>query len=275
MEKLRRLVRYVLKYDSRLYRALSQGIGWWSVCRREGVAGYRRLRSIEKLPRNGKLVELKLRSLARPFSIRPGPQDIAVVITNIFRAEYGQATFENDPIWMIDAGAFIGDVSVFFATKYPQLHVVALEPSEESFGLLAENMKRYGDRAIPLNMGLWGQETILHHEGATVISRLGDSGHEVKCVTIPWIMKQYGILWLDLLKMDIEGAEVSVFQSDAWQWLPRVGQIIVETHGNKEYQVTRDVLTSQGFQMHRYRSLWYCSRDPDTTRKMRQTAIIK
>ncbi|MHB1155898.1 MAG: FkbM family methyltransferase [Phycisphaerales bacterium] len=273
MERLRRLVRYFLKYDSKLYRTLAQCVGWWSVYSHEGVAGCRLLRSVEKMPSNGEPVALKLRSLAQPFSIRPGSQDIGVVITNIFRAEYGQAMFENDPVWMIDAGAFIGDVSVFFATKYPQCHIVALEPSEESFGLLARNMQRYGDRAIPLHMGLWGEETVLHHEGATVISRLGDSGHEVRCVTIPWIMKQYGIPWLDLLKMDIEGAEVSVFQSNAQQWLPHVGQIIVEIHGDKAYQAVQDALAPQGFQMRRYRSLWYCSRDPKTTRRMRQAAM--
>jgi hypothetical protein len=35
---------------------------------------------------------------------------------------------------------------------------------------------------------------------------------------------------VDILKIDIEGAELEIFSDGADEWLPRIGLIIIETH---------------------------------------------
>ena len=42
-------------------------------------------------------------------------------------------------------------------------------------------------------------------------------------------MRDFGLAHIDILKVDIEGAEKEVF-SDTSKWIDRVGSLIVETH---------------------------------------------
>ena len=74
-------------------------------------------------------------------------------------------------------------------------------------------------------------------------------------------MRQYGIPKLDILKMDIEGAEENVFASNPERWLPFVDLIVIEIHGSSELKLIANVLRNNGFTMVRYRSLWYCVRE--------------
>jgi len=51
----------------------------------------------------------------------------------------------------------------------------------------------------------------------------------VNRVTIPEIMRTHGLERIDLLKMDIEGAEEEMFASD-FSWLDDVDVLLVELH---------------------------------------------
>jgi hypothetical protein len=59
--------------------------------------------------------------------------------------------------------------------------------------------------------------------------KLGEIVGEVQGVTVDTIMKEQGIDHVDILKIDIEGAEREVFR-DPSSWLRKVDALIIELH---------------------------------------------
>ena len=57
----------------------------------------------------------------------------------------------------------------------------------------------------------------------------GNICHTVTAMSIDKIMKDYSLTKIDILKIDIEGAEREVF-SDTSSWIEKVDSIIVELH---------------------------------------------
>ena len=61
------------------------------------------------------------------------------------------------------------------------------------------------------------------------MTELAGEGHAVAAITRDRLMRDQGIDHIDILKVDIEGAEKEVF-ADTSAWIDRVGSIIVELH---------------------------------------------
>jgi hypothetical protein len=66
--------------------------------------------------------------------------------------------------------------------------------------------------------------------GVQVSDRLGEPEHSVKCYKLATLLDKAQFRTVDILKIDIEGAELELFSHDAAEWLPRVNLIIIETH---------------------------------------------
>ena len=136
------------------------------------------------------------------------------------------------PRTIVDAGAHIGMASILFALKYPNARIVAIEPEPSNFARLVRNVAPY-KTITPIQAALWredGEVTLgastAHPKGAFQIV---DKGRQrVRAITMDTVMREGGIDSIDLLKMDIEGAEVEVFESCAW--IKKVQVIAVELH---------------------------------------------
>jgi FkbM family methyltransferase len=228
------------------------------VTRREGIGAYSLLKKCSSGSMQSSPINMKLRSLSFPIAIRPGTADATTIIETVIRQDYSKISLDNNPVWMIDAGAYIGDTAALFLSRYPGLKIIALEPNAESFNAAVHNLEPYGNRVILLNRALWISETEMRFGGASTSSNIRDNGVEVKCISIPALMQQYSIPKIDILKMDIEGAEESVITSKPDLWLHFVDLIILEIHGDSKLRVIADVLRDNGFVMIQYRSVWYC-----------------
>ena len=55
---------------------------------------------------------------------------------------------------------------------------------------------------------------------------------QVDSMTIEDVMLLTGVDRIDLLKMDIEGAEKSLFEEDKNDWINSVNNIVIELHDN-------------------------------------------
>ena len=201
---------------------------------------------------------MSFKNLRHPILIRPGTQDADTVINNIVREEYGQFTPPRDPLWMIDAGAYIGDTTAYFLCRFDKLRVIALEPNPESFPTAVANLAPYGERAILLPKGLWSRDERLSLGGGGTGACLTGEEGSIDCVSVPTILEQYQIPRLDVLKMDIEGAEEAIFAAEPEGWLARVDLILIEIHNEPAQRLITSVLKQNGFSMQRYRSIWYC-----------------
>ena len=167
----------------------------------------------------------------KPFVLRKSHIDEDIFRAVLIEEEYGYLRFAEEPNVIVDAGANIGTASVYFANKYPKAKIYAIEPAEDNYEILCLNAKAY-DNIIPVHAALMGEEgTGYVQDVGSVLGyrvHLGMGG-EVTCHSIVSFCKEFGISHIDLLKIDIEGAEKDVFQHTD-RWLPMVDAIAVELH---------------------------------------------
>jgi FkbM family methyltransferase len=220
------------------------------------------MRQLHRLMRAspGSQMALSLCSLRYPIVVRAGTDDVSTVVNNAIRAEYGQFTHNFAPNVIVDAGAYIGDTSAYFLSRFPASRVIALEPNGESFVLASQNLLPYGDRVSLLKAALWTEVTTVHFGGVQTGAAIGLQGLEASTETIPSLMTKFDLAFIDLLKLDIEGAEFKVVPSGVGNWLDKVGVICLETHGSEIEKVLIPLLSGAGFSCTRFRNLWYCTR---------------
>ena len=259
MEIVRRAVRGILRPDSKIYTRLAGVADLVATVRSDGYGTWKTLERLRKANPGGKPAAVTFRNLAHPVFIRPGTRDAHTVINNVVREEYG-LTDLGSPTWMIDAGAYTGDTTAYFLSKYPGLKSIALEPNPPSHAMAEINLQPYGTRAILLKKGLFTTEGAASFSGESTGASISDTGFSIDCTTIPSLIQQYNIPRIDLLKMDIEGAEEAIFSNNPGSWIDRVGLLIIEIHCPLSNSAIPAALAKHGFSMTQYRSVWYCRR---------------
>jgi FkbM family methyltransferase len=259
MEVIRRLIRGLIGADSRLYQAGAAFLDFISVTSKEGIRTwltFRKMNAGNCEP--GLPVPVSLQTLQYPIYIRPGTPDVSTIINNVIREEYGHFSYEGDPEWMIDAGAYIGDTAAYFLSRFSKLRVIALEPNPSAFAMASQNLKPYGARVILMKKGLWVDDKNLLFGGEGTGASIQDKGFAIECISIPTILKQFSLDRIDILKLDIEGAEKAIFATNPEEWLDRIGLLIIEIHGPEILHVVSLALQRNNFSMRQYRSVWYC-----------------
>jgi hypothetical protein len=84
---------------------------------------------------NGNILKISHEEYKTPFYIRNETSDVYVYKGVIEKKEYGFST-ESSPHIIIDAGANIGLSSIYFANRFPEAKIIAIEPEESNFRLL-------------------------------------------------------------------------------------------------------------------------------------------
>jgi FkbM family methyltransferase len=182
--------------------------------------------------KNG-LQEIAIPGMTHPVSLRCGTAD-ASTFEKIFVWSDYDLDFPSGVKTVIDAGANIGLSAVYFATRFPDAKVIAIEPQGENFRLLERNTKHY-PQVIPIHAALWSDDTTL---GLSNPDDRVDSyqysrdaaGETVPAFNMSSVLSRFGMARVDLLKIDIEAAETEVFARKP-EWVRRVGMFIIELHG--------------------------------------------
>jgi FkbM family methyltransferase len=149
--------------------------------------------------------------------------------------EYGFELPETPGV-IVDAGANIGLASLYFAQRFPNAKIFALEPDDSNYEMLASNVRQY-PQITSLKTALWKTKTtleIVDHGydkwGLQVQEANGNTKNAVNAIDVCSLMEANHLTQIDLLKIDIEGAELELFQNNFQQWLPRVKMIVIELH---------------------------------------------
>jgi FkbM family methyltransferase len=151
----------------------------------------------------------------------------------IFRTKsYDPGIPDFSPYIIVDIGAHIGMASILFALKYPTARIIAVEPEASNFAALVRNTASY-KTITPIRAALWREDgevilgpSVAHPKGAFQIVENGQQ--RVRAITMDTLMREAGINSIDLLKVDIEGAEIEVFES--CPWITKVQVIAIELH---------------------------------------------
>jgi FkbM family methyltransferase len=135
----------------------------------------------------------------------------------------------------VDCGANIGLASRYLKQAFPQATVIAIEPDQENFKLLSENLSGLPD-CHPVLAAVWPvpgfvqlERDGLRHSAFRTKATTG-SGDTIEALSIPSIMERFGLERIGLLKIDIEGAEMELFSAPDLSWLERVDRIAIELH---------------------------------------------
>jgi len=151
---------------------------------------------------------------------------------------------------IIDCGSNVGTSCVYFAMNYPKAKIIAFEADPRIFSVLLENMKGNGIINVSaINKAVW-----VDNKGIKFGIDGADAGsifYAKNTITIPTVrLKNYLNYEIDMLKMDIEGAESKVI-IDCGASLKNVKNLFIEYHSFKERSQDLDeilkVLSINGF----------------------------
>ncbi|MGB9619999.1 MAG: FkbM family methyltransferase [Armatimonadota bacterium] len=139
---------------------------------------------------------------------------------------------------IIDAGAYVGLSALYFANRFSAATIVALEPHGQNYTLLRHNTK-HCPRIVPIRAALWiqkGRSTICDRGTgdwgfalSPVFAGTGTNLGDVECLSVPDIMERFSWREVDLLKLDVEGAEKQILEN-AHDWIDKVQVIVAELH---------------------------------------------
>ncbi len=122
----------------------------------------------------------------------------------------------------LDIGAHIGVLSMVIAHLAPEGKVYAFEPSKYNYKFILENLRTNRiSNVIPLNLGVYnknGEMEFVYRKFFSGGSHLSIKGindgvkETVKCITINDWVREEKLNKIDLIKLDVEGAEVMVIE---------------------------------------------------------------
>jgi FkbM family methyltransferase len=213
---------------------------------------------------NGSPTCLTLSSLTHPFRIRRIPSHVDGIIQNVLRAEYDALLQSRDPACIIDAGSFIGDLACHWATRFPAARIVTLEPNADNFAFALTNTSPYAPRVTLLNAGLWSHPCNLTVSGSEMGSQVSETTLptpiSILAIDVPTLIADYQFDRVDILKLDIEGAERVVLGPSCESWIGNVYELVVEMHGQQIEDEIVHRLSRHGFNATRRRSLVFFHR---------------
>lgn len=170
--------------------------------------------------------------------------------SEIFTQDCYYVELENERPVIIDAGAHIGLATLYFKKLFPTAHITAIEPNEQTAHILEQNIQenRLPDVTIVTKalatsahaaMPFYRDQTA-HRWWSTASfypgAWTGDQQSELLQVATTTLrdvvtstLAEAKTTTVDLLKMDIEGAEQAVLSAGQDQ-LPKIRHIFVEFH---------------------------------------------
>jgi FkbM family methyltransferase len=184
--------------------------------------------------------------------------------------EYRCLDHVRNPRLIVDCGAYVGYSSAYFAARFPQAQIVAVEPDPGNFALLAKNLEPYGKRCNLIPSGLWSKTCGLvmsdHPPGDELEwayqvreSKPGERP-TMQAVDVPSLLRDSGHERISILKIDVEGAEAQVF-SRPCEWLDKVDNLVIELHGEKCERIFLRAIEGAGFSVSQCEELTVCVRD--------------
>src|ERR1700730_1245135 len=156
-----------------------------------------------------------------PVHVRVGTSDAWVYRQILLRGQYA-LDLPFTPQTIVDAGANIGLASIYYARRYPQARVISVEAEASNFEILCRNVAPYPN-IVPIHAALWNRDGFIGvsepsprtSDKWAFVTHEGD-GARVRAITMRTLMREFNIESIDLLKVDIEGAEKELFEDSGW-----------------------------------------------------------
>lgn len=166
---------------------------------------------------------------------------------------------------ILDFGANIGIFSIYAATTARNVKIYAYEPQPSFFKLMEENihLNKLDNTVSCFNVAIAGDDTDRelfqpnkNFFFPTLVppeSEKASTSMRVQCTTLSEVLDENDLAHVDLLKMDIEGAEYEILYRTPAEQFKRIRQIRMEYHNLNSHQQNvnelKRFLTANGFQV--------------------------
>ncbi len=206
------------------------------------------------------MVKLQSSKLGKYTMWYENSEEFHILKREVFGRNDYYVQLEGEHPVIVDAGAYIGDTTLYFKLLYPSARVIALEPYPHSFELLKRNVEENqltGVDLVQAALAPKSGEVTLHadnsgHDWFTTVSA-SLSGWDKRQTTTPLQVRGVTLTEvvqgeIDLLKMDIEGMEGTILKSLKSEF-PRIKNIVMELHpvGGRLPQEILTLLTQSGY----------------------------
>ncbi|MES1981377.1 MAG: FkbM family methyltransferase [Pseudomonadota bacterium] len=175
--------------------------------------------------------------------------------------------------WILDVGANAGHVALAGLKTYPDSRVICFEPVSATFDMLRQNLAAYGDRVILFNQALSDTngsseinvtsfhganslepQSALHKNFNPHVREVGTE--KIALVRLDDVAAEFPTGHIDILKIDVEGHELSVLKGGARFIAAQVDAIIIEVSlmrdNSTDHQAVFEIfalLNSWGFRL--------------------------
>jgi FkbM family methyltransferase len=169
------------------------------------------------------------------LTLRPFAGDLFVLYEILLRKVYylRDGFLPPDRVRVIvDCGGNIGITALYLAARYPNATIYSVEPHPDTYVMLLQNTAAE-PRIVPVHAAVVGRPATtarITARNPAWGNKLTEAGPSLQApaITLCQLIEQYNITQIDLLKVDIEGAEELVFAHG--EFLAHVTLGIVELH---------------------------------------------
>jgi FkbM family methyltransferase len=204
------------------------------------------------------------------FIIRKFPSSDILVCNQIFGINieykyisdiYDKYITTGGEMCIIDAGANVGYTTLYFRHRYKNAKIISIEPEESNYSTLVENINLNKIKNVSLlKNALWYEKTTLQinlknlKEWSFNVSEINSNNTQeyqnINSITINEIMADNNINTIDILKIDIEGAEeqllTTIEKCKETIYAAKVIAIEIHDQGNKKEKMIENIM-SLGF----------------------------
>lgn len=153
---------------------------------------------------------------------------------------------------IVDLGANIGMASLAFHARYPKARLFAIEPLAANYRLLCRNTERIPE-IVPVRAAVVGEPrrtvrmttTARAWGNQLACEKFLEDIEEVPARTVEELLDEHGLDWVDILKVDIEGAEAELFARPSF--LARVGLVVIELHPPYDFAAFQRDIAAMNF----------------------------
>jgi FkbM family methyltransferase len=137
---------------------------------------------------------------------------------------------------IVDLGACLGEFTAEFSERFNGIgKSVLIEANPTNFNLIEEmeNVSKLNRfiSTIPDGFEIFREDPSSPYNGTSMFTYFENPvEHEIKRITIDSIFEMYRIEKIDILKIDIEGAEYELLENISKETLDKIDQITVEFH---------------------------------------------
>lgn len=176
------------------------------------------------------------------------------IFYEIFYKEIYKLDCITDNAVVIDAGANVGFAALYFLKQMPNATIYCIEPDPDNFICLQKNLKveLESGKIKAVLAGLSDKDGLMNLEknslkyNSSLVKTPSENSIEVITYSVDSFLKKFVVDKVDLFKIDIEGAEENIFESDT-SWLSNVDEMLIEFHSEKIKRMCSEKLLSQNF----------------------------